>query len=122
MEATPLIRDQVNSQSPVIQDDKPFKDITQSLGNAGSLHPIRTGRRSYFTETWNQAIDMFNVANRTGNVGQGALAVLRIMFLGLATGTLVLPVISGIKSLTAKLAHASSAVGMTYDKDAKKRR
>jgi len=39
-----------------------------------------------------------------------------MMFLGLATGTLVLPAISGIKSLNAKVAHASSSIGMTYQK------
>lgn len=106
--------DGVNSQIPVGQEDKPFKNISAEV--SASRSPVRMGRSSYFTETWNEAIDMFNVANRTGNVGQGALAVLRIMFLGLATGTLVLPGISVVKALNAKTAHASSAIGMTYHK------
>lgn len=114
MERTPLIRDQASSQVPVIQEVNPFRNISAEVG--GSWSPVRTGRRSYFTETWNQAIDMFNVANRTGNVAQGVLAVLKIMFLGLATIILVLPAISLAKSFNAKLSHASSAIGMTYHK------
>ncbi|QVL58231.1 MAG: hypothetical protein KFB93_03885 [Simkaniaceae bacterium] len=118
MEQASAVHGQVNSQESAVQSDKPFKDISQDLSDltAEQLVPIRTGRRSYFTETWNQAIDMFNVAKRTGNVGQGVLAVLRIMFLGLATGTLALPAISVVKALNAKTAHASSKIDMTYDK------
>lgn len=114
MEQASAIRGQVNSQVPVIQEDKPFRNISGEV--ADSRSPIRMGRSSYFREQWNEAIDMFNLANRTGNVGQGALAVLRIVFLALATGIPVLPAVSLAKSLNAKVAHASSAIGMTYHK------
>ena len=74
MEQAPAIHSQVNSQVPVVQEDNPFRNISGEV--VGSRSPVRMGRSSYFTETWNEAIDMFNLANRTGNVGQGALAVL----------------------------------------------